>query len=499
MCKNANILDRDFGASWRFGLRLLFAALMMAITPAAKSVTLSWNSNTEPNVAGYNVYLGIQSGVYTNVQNAGNSTNILLNGLATGVRYYFAVTAYSTAGIESDYSSEVSYLVSAAGNNPPTLNAITNRTILEDAGIQTVGLSGISSGSTNETQTLTVVATSSNPGLIPNPTITYTSPAATGVLNFSSVSNAFGTATITVTVNDGQSLSNTFSRTFSVTVNPVNDGPTVSVATNQIFASKNSNTLVTGVSVLDVDAAAGNLLLHLSVQHGKLLLATNVIGGVSGSQVTSNNSPDVWIAAPLAQINATLANPNGVFYLGTLNFAGDDTLTITINDNGNTGTGGALSRTAQMTLTTIGDALDAWRAQFFSAADLADPTKESAVWGDGADPDGDGRDNLMEFALGLNPLKKDSSAGVLGISVVKAAGTKYASLTFNRRQNTPILQYIPEVSGDGQAWTGGTSVVKENSVTALGGSFESVVCQDLTQILPSSPRYFRLRVVKNIN
>ena len=56
-------------------------------------------------------------------------------------------------------------------NQPPTLNAITNLTINENAGLQTVNLSGISSGAANENQTLTVTATSSKPILIPNPTV----------------------------------------------------------------------------------------------------------------------------------------------------------------------------------------------------------------------------------------------------------------------------------------------------------------------------------------
>ena len=61
-------------------------------------------------------------------------------------------------------------------NQPPTLNSIGNLTINENAGLQTVNLSGISSGAANENQTLTVTAVSGNTGLIPNPTVNYTTP-----------------------------------------------------------------------------------------------------------------------------------------------------------------------------------------------------------------------------------------------------------------------------------------------------------------------------------
>ena len=104
-------------------------------------------------------------------------------------------------------------------NDPPTLDAIGNLAIDENAGLQTVGLAGIGSGAANETQTLTVSATSSNPGLIPHPTVVYTSPNAGGSLTFTPVAGVSGTATITVTVNDGQAQSNTVTRTFTVTVN----------------------------------------------------------------------------------------------------------------------------------------------------------------------------------------------------------------------------------------------------------------------------------------
>ena len=148
------------------------------------SVTLAWNACTDPSVVGYNIYYGGASGAYTNEICAGNATNATISGLVEGTTYYFAATTYDASGTESPFSSEVSYLVPMnvpIVNQPPTLNAITNLTINENAGLQTVSLSGITSGATNENQTLTVTAVSSNTGLIPNPTVNYTSPNTTGL------------------------------------------------------------------------------------------------------------------------------------------------------------------------------------------------------------------------------------------------------------------------------------------------------------------------------
>ena len=48
-----------------------------------------------------------------------------------------------------------------------------------------------------------------------------------GSLSYTPVANASGTAQITVTVNDGGASNNIITRTFTVTVNPVNDLPTL--------------------------------------------------------------------------------------------------------------------------------------------------------------------------------------------------------------------------------------------------------------------------------
>jgi gliding motility-associated-like protein len=112
-------------------------------------------------------------------------------------------------------------------NDPPTLDPITDpAAINEDAAEQTINLSGITAG-TNESQALTITATSSNTALVPTPTIVYTSPNPTGEVKYTPALNMNGTTIITVTVDDGQSNNNTVTRTFTVEVNPVNDPPTI--------------------------------------------------------------------------------------------------------------------------------------------------------------------------------------------------------------------------------------------------------------------------------
>ena len=71
------------------------------------NVTLSWNHNEEEDLSGYRVYYGLASGQYDFMEEANLDTFFTVLDL-DNVTYYFAVTAYDTAGNESDFSEEVS-------------------------------------------------------------------------------------------------------------------------------------------------------------------------------------------------------------------------------------------------------------------------------------------------------------------------------------------------------------------------------------------------------
>ena len=77
-------------------------------------VTLGWDANTDPSIAGYKIYYGESSGSYQVVTDAGMNTVYTISNLQSRSTYYFAATAYNTSGIESGYSNEVSYSTPAA-------------------------------------------------------------------------------------------------------------------------------------------------------------------------------------------------------------------------------------------------------------------------------------------------------------------------------------------------------------------------------------------------
>ena len=77
-----------------------------------QSLTLAWDPSPGTNViANYNVYYGVASATYTNTVAAGTNTTVSISNLVNSTTYYFAATAVDPFGLESDYSTEVSALI----------------------------------------------------------------------------------------------------------------------------------------------------------------------------------------------------------------------------------------------------------------------------------------------------------------------------------------------------------------------------------------------------
>ena len=74
-------------------------------------MTLTWTANGEPDLAGYKVYVGTASGTYSFPGSAflpGEVTSYTVSNLPKGQTYFFAISAYDSAGNESTLSAEVS-------------------------------------------------------------------------------------------------------------------------------------------------------------------------------------------------------------------------------------------------------------------------------------------------------------------------------------------------------------------------------------------------------
>jgi hypothetical protein len=95
---------------------LLLPLLTFNAHAGPQSVSLAWDPNTDPGLAGYKLYYGTQSRNYTTSIDAGSQISYAALGLQAGTTYYFAVTAYDNQGVESDYSNEVIHYVPEPGS-----------------------------------------------------------------------------------------------------------------------------------------------------------------------------------------------------------------------------------------------------------------------------------------------------------------------------------------------------------------------------------------------
>jgi len=72
-------------------------------------VTLAWDPNSEPDLAGYKLYIGNSSGNYIQTRDLGLTTQYTIRDWIGGPPYFFALTAYNQKGFESGFSGEVQY------------------------------------------------------------------------------------------------------------------------------------------------------------------------------------------------------------------------------------------------------------------------------------------------------------------------------------------------------------------------------------------------------
>ena len=75
--------------------------------PSGGSAIVTWNANTESDLAGYRVFYGTSSRNYPNSISVGKVTSATISGLTKGIRYYIALKAVDTSGNLSGYSVEV--------------------------------------------------------------------------------------------------------------------------------------------------------------------------------------------------------------------------------------------------------------------------------------------------------------------------------------------------------------------------------------------------------
>ncbi|NVK02375.1 MAG: tandem-95 repeat protein, partial [Oceanospirillaceae bacterium] len=165
--------------------------------------------------------------------------------------------------------------------------------------------------------------------------------------------NFNGTDTLTVKLDDlgnsgsGGALSHEVSQ--SITVSAVNDAPVLSVPSD---ISVNEDSLIyfgtnetQQIIFDDVDVTASTIMtLQLSASNGDITL-----GSVAGlASQSGNGTSSVTVTGTQAVLRSAI---EGLSYRADANYNGADTLTVTVSDTGDTGSGGVKSSTASINIT----------------------------------------------------------------------------------------------------------------------------------------------------
>ncbi len=249
------------------------ASLSPAVISESGSATLTWNSSYAAGCSA--------SGISGVSGTSGSVTYRAPTAMSSSRTVNIPVTCTGGGGSKTATASvKVNWV-----NDAPTISAIASRTINEDSG--TGGPFTIGDEETSASS-LSVTATSSNTNVVPNGNIVLGGNGDNRTISISSKANAHGSARITVKVTDAHGKS--AQRSFTVTVTPVNDAPTVSAIPN-VTIDEDQNTGVRSFTVSDVETAAGSLSVTAASSNTALVPNSNIVLAGSGSTRTIKVTP----------------------------------------------------------------------------------------------------------------------------------------------------------------------------------------------------------------
>lgn len=98
---------------------------------------LKWKALNEKGMTGYYLYYGKTPGLYTRRKTLGRVSEFIVDDLRNGETYYFAITAYNSAGDEGNYSNEVGIIVGEPLSSTHPFQTIEVNEILAQVPVQT--------------------------------------------------------------------------------------------------------------------------------------------------------------------------------------------------------------------------------------------------------------------------------------------------------------------------------------------------------------------------
>ncbi|XGV98850.1 MAG: Ig-like domain-containing protein [Leptolyngbya sp. BL-A-14] len=348
-------------------------------------------------------------------------------------------------------------------NDPPALTVPAGQTVDQNANSLIAGISIADPDVGTGSETITISAANGLVSLGLTAGLTFAqgngSPATSLTVSgtLSALNNALtsliyrsntsfqGLDTISVVVNDngntGKGGALTDSKTIAVTVNPVNKAPTITVPAAQ-SVNEDTSLSLTGISIGDLDANGGNETVSLTAVNGVLTLGTTA--GLTFSTGNGSKNRNITMTGTLALINAALQS---LTYQADKDFNGSDVVTISVNDNGNTGNGVALSDTKSLsiTVTPVND-----------APILTVPAAQTV------------NENTILHVTGINISDVDASSGAITVSLAATNGKLSLGSTTG----------LSFTNGNGS--TPSTSLIFSGTLAAVNSALSTLLYQGTT-------------------
>ena len=280
-------------------------------------------------------------------------------------------------------------------------------------------------------------------------------------ITYQNTSDNPGTSTrvFGITISDGDGGTST-PTVVNISMTAVNDAPVNSTPGAQsvnedatlIFSSGNTNL----VSISDLDANSSLMQITLTSTNGAMTLSTT--SGLSFSTGDGTADATMTFSGTVTNINAALS---GMSFTATANYSGAASIQIVTNDQGNSGTGGALSDTDTISI-LVNSANDAPTGTDKTIATNEDTAYTLTAADFGFGDANDLPENTLS-AVRITTIPGGGSLTLNGVVVTAGQSVSVANI------NSGLLVWTPTGNANGASNTTFTFQVQDNGGTANGG------------------------------
>jgi hypothetical protein len=255
-----------------------------------------------------------------------------------------------------------------------------------------------------------------------------------------------------------------------------------------------SNTVVVGVPLDDDKGdASGSAYIYRTKYNNAPVVATTIsnvtvsAGAPFTFGVPAGTFADVDVLDTLKLSAFTSGgpawlnfDPNTSQFSGTPDAVGQYTISVVATDED----GASVTNSFGITVSpSYSSSLQNWRISQFGAEAVADPGQQG-LWGDSADPDGDGQNNLMEYLFGTDPLNSGDSTLQISANTDGTFNVSY--------RGRSVVTYTLEASTDMVNWSAANLVIQDTNSTVVQDDLEAITCH----VAPANPTnkvlFFRL-------